>query len=196
MPDAAASITPPVGIAPGTDAALVAAAQLGDNEAFSAIVKRYGKRVYRAAYFLVKNLDDAADITQETFVRAYRNIRRFDLARPIFPWLHRIARNLSLNSLQRADHRTAVLPEEDIVAGNLDEPDADLLRNETTGELYRAIDRLSKEHREIIMLKHFEDCSYADMAEILNIPIGSVMSRLYNARTRLRDILSRQERKP
>lgn len=176
------------------DIALIRAAREGDRNAFTGIVRRYSRRVYRAAYFLLHNVDDASDVTQETFIRAFGNLARFEVGRPLFPWLRRIARNLALNVMGRAEYRVTDLPEDETIAGASPAPGDDLLRDEATALLYRAINQLSHDHREIIMLKHFEDCSYADIADILGIPIGTVMSRLYNARTTLREILLSEER--
>ncbi len=177
------------------DAELIRSAQGGDREAFGRLILRYARRIYRAVYFIVRNLEDAKDITQETVYRAYRSLERFDPAKPFYPWLHQIARNLSLNYIARAEHRNVGLPEEELIASRMVDPEAVAIRSEEAASLYRAIDRLNPDHREIIMLKSFGDCSYAEIAEILGIPIGTVMSRLYNARMKLKSILLRENAK-
>lgn len=174
------------------DAELIHSTLDGDREAFGRLMLRYARRIYRAAYFIVRNLEDAKDITQETVYRAYRGLERFDVTKPFYPWLHQIARNLSLNYIARAEHGNVGLPEEDLVATRVVDPEAAAVRSEEMAELYRAIDMLNPDHREIIMLKHFGDCSYAEIATILGIPLGTVMSRLYNARMKLKSILLRE----
>lgn len=168
---------------------LIKHALTGDSEAFSRLMLHYARRIYRVAFFIVRNLEDAKDITQETFFRAYRSLQSFDPSKPLYPWLHRIARNLSLNYVGRFEHRNVGLPDEDTFRAETGDPLAAAIRSDDAAALYRAIDRLSPNHREIIMLKHFGECSYAEIAETLGIPIGTVMSRLYNARMKLKTIL-------
>jgi RNA polymerase sigma-70 factor (ECF subfamily) len=171
------------------EAELIRSALQGDREAFSRIVLRYAERVYRVVHFIVRNLDDAKDITQETFCRAYRGLRSFDQAKPFYPWVHQIARNLSLNFIGRAEHKNVTLPEDGSIPAKTEDPIVSVIRTEEAASLYRALDRLTPEHREIIMLKHFSECKYAEIAQILAIPIGTVMSRLYNARMKLKAAL-------
>jgi len=168
---------------------LVALSKGGDNNAFSQLVALYGKRIYYAAYSFLHNVDDAADIVQEVFLRAYRNIGSFDTKRPFYPWLYRIAKNLCINMVRRSSRRETALPSEELIASRGPDPVAELLKNEEMRELHRAIQTLPDKQREILNLKAFQDCSYAEMAEILDIPIGTVMSRLYTARKQLRELL-------
>jgi RNA polymerase sigma-70 factor (ECF subfamily) len=168
---------------------LILQAQRGNNDAFSELVSLYGKRIYYAAYSFLHNVDDAADIVQEVFLRAYRNISSFDTARSFYPWLYRIARNLCINTAKRASRRDTSLPAEELIASGGPDPATELLKNEEIEELRSALTRLSDKHREILDLKTFQDCSYAEIAEILDIPIGTVMSRLYAARSKLKELL-------
>ncbi len=171
------------------EAQLIAQAQQGNQDAFTQLVDLYGRRIYYAAYSFLHNVDDAKDIVQEVFLRAYKNIGSFDTARAFYPWLHRIARNLCINTVQRASRKDTALPAEELIAARGGDPASDLLRNEEIEELRDALERLPDKHREIIKLKTFQDCSYSEIAEILGIPIGTVMSRLYSARAKLREIL-------
>jgi len=176
----------------GTDSMetqLIVAAQAGDSSAFEQLVKRYSRRIYRLAYSFLHNGDDAADVVQEVFLRAFRNIARFDTTKTFYPWLHRITRNLCINKRNLKANREGTLPVEDLLPASGIDPLAITLQNEEVETLKRAIDELPDMHREILLLKHFQECSYAEIAEILDIPIGTVMSRLYNARRKLRDIL-------
>jgi RNA polymerase sigma-70 factor, ECF subfamily len=171
------------------EAQLIAQAQGGNQDAFSKLVDLYGRRIYYAAYSFLHNVDDASDIVQEVFLRAYKNIGSFDTGRAFYPWLHRIARNLCINTVQRSSRKDTGLPAEELIPAQHGDPASDLLRAEEIEELREALEQLSDKHQEIIRLKSFQDCSYAEIAEILDIPIGTVMSRLYAARGKLRDIL-------
>jgi RNA polymerase sigma-70 factor (ECF subfamily) len=171
------------------EAQLITQAKGGNNDAFSKLVNLYGRRIYYAAYSFLHNVDDAADIVQEVFLRAYKNLSSFDTKRSFYPWLYRIARNLCINTVKRASRRDTALPAEELIASNGPDPAAELVRSEEIKELHEALDKLPEKQREIINLKTFQDCSYAEMAEILDIPIGTVMSRLYSARLRLKELL-------
>ena len=172
---------------------LVLRAKAGDRAACESITRIYLKRVYAAAYRVVRNVDDAADVAQETFIRAFASIATFEESRPLYPWLARIAKNLALNTTRRSEYRTAELPDEALLHGGELPPDETALRAEQVDSVHRAIDAISAPFREIIVLKHFEECSYAEIADILGIPIGTVMSRLYNARRAVREQLRKIE---
>lgn len=171
------------------EAQLIAQAKGGNNDAFAQLVHLYGRRIYYAAYSFLHNVDDAADIVQEAFLRAYKNLSSFDASRSFYPWIYRIARNLCINTVKRASRRDGALPAEDLIVSNMPDPSAALLEQEEMEQLRKALAGLPEKQREIIDLKVFQDCSYAEMAEILDIPIGTVMSRLYGARLRLRELL-------
>lgn len=171
------------------EAQLITLAQGGNQEAFSKLFSLHGRRIYFAAYSFLHNVDDASDIVQEVFLRAYKNIGTFDTKRAFYPWLYRIARNLCINTVQRSSRKETGLPAEELIPARTDDPASELLRKEEIEGLRKALDQLQDKHREIITLKTFQDCSYAEIAEILDIPIGTVMSRLYTARTKLRAIL-------
>ena len=170
---------------------LISAAKTGDHAAFTVLMRGYEKRLYQAAYSFLRDMEDTADVIQETFFRAYRNISSFDETKPLYPWLYRIARNLCINTAKRAHrHRSTALFAEPPDERNL--PDSELLKAEERRRIRDCIDSLSGQAGEIIMLKHFQDCSYAEIAEILGIPLGTVMSRLYNARKQLRNKLEKE----
>ena len=175
------------------DTPLVIEAQAGNQEAFSRLVTRYSGRIYAAAYSFLRNMDDASDIVQEVFIRAYRNISSFDPVRPLYPWLYRIAKNLCINKVKNMNSRNSSLPEWELAA-RTDDPETTYLKQQQADAVLSAIKRLPDKFREIIELKHFQECSYREMAEILGIPEGTVMSRLYNARMKLKEELSKEDR--
>jgi RNA polymerase sigma-70 factor, ECF subfamily len=168
-------------------------AKKGNNRAFTLLIKDYMPRIYRTAYLFMKNRDDASDITQEVCLKAYKNMDTFDENRPLYPWLYRITKNLCLNQLQTKKHKEFELPEEALIPGTFHTPDRIMEEKEANEKIKQALDALKPNYREIIMLKHFHDCSYAEIADILDIPIGTVMSRLYNARTSLKRLLFKED---
>ena len=172
---------------------LIVRAKAGEREAFSLLIRHNIQRVYRAAYAVVRNRDDAEDIAQETFVRAYQSISRFDETRPLFPWLYRIARNLCLNRIERVTKRETELPEFDYLPDASAGPEESAIAAEERRLVRGAVGRLPDQHRQIIELSHFQECSYREIADILDVPMGTVMSRLYNARRKLRELLETDE---
>lgn len=174
---------------------LILKAKTGNKEAFASLINAYSKRIYYAAYSFLRNIDDAFDIVQEVFLRAYKNITSFDHNRAFYPWIYQITKNLCINKIKRKDSKNLLLPEYDFVQSHYELPDTSLLNDENIKKIRAGMDALPAGAREIIILKHFEDCSYAEIAEILDIPIGTVMSRLYNARKKLREILFSEDSK-
>ncbi|MFP4364627.1 MAG: RNA polymerase sigma factor [Spirochaetia bacterium] len=168
---------------------LILEAKQGSKKAFSFIFKQYAARVYSTAYMLLKNEDDASDITQDVLLRAYNNLERFDETRPLFPWLYRITKNLCFNHIKRSKRDTMSELQEERLVSLFPEPSALYIADETAELVRTAIERLPEAAREILILKHFQECSYAEIAEILDIPIGTVMSRLYNARQKLKKMI-------
>ena len=171
---------------------LIVRAKKGDGAAFSALTRVYIRRVYRAAYAVVRNHADAEDVAQETFVRAYQSIARFDETRPMFPWLYRIARNLCINRVQRVNNRESELPEYDHFPDRSAGPETATIAADERTRIRAAVRALPENYRRIIELSHFQECSYREIADILEIPIGTVMSRLYHARRKLKELLEHE----
>jgi len=177
-----------------SDEELFRLVKAGDKDAFEVLVERYKKKAYYLALQLVGDPAEAKDISQEAFVRVYRHRKRFDESKLFFSWFYTILSNLSRNyhkkSKVRSDYRKTVQDEHKSDGGNRSlSPDVILEADETREMVWAAIEKLSFEHREIIVLRHFEDLSYEDIAKAIGIPLGSVMSRLYYARKQLKDIL-------
>lgn len=168
---------------------IILRAQMGSAADFGRIMNIYSPRIYNAAYGFLRNVDDARDVCQDVFIRAYRSLDRFNPDRPLYPWLHRITRNLCINRSHQKVREGVSLPEQDILPAKERTPEHQLLRKQQEIAVREAVDRLPEKHREIVILKHFQDCSYEEIAEILEIPIGTVMSRLYHARLNLRKAL-------
>jgi RNA polymerase sigma-70 factor (ECF subfamily) len=184
------------------DRDLVLRARDGDGEAFAGIVRTYQRRIYAVALRMTRRHEVADDITQDTFLRAYRHLDRFDLARPLLPWLTRIAVNLAINHLNGAARREQSLYTEDSPAGPrepaasassepaFDDPHRSLESKEFAHDLEGAVARLPAEQRAVFVLKVVEGLRYEEIADLLEISAGTVMSRLSRARARLRVLLS------
>ncbi len=151
------------------------------------IVTRYAGAARGAAYLLLGRYEDALDASQEAFVRAWRGIRRFNPEAPFYPWYSRILRNVCISRLRRRPAAThSELSEASSPAKTDSDPVLIAELNEQRERIWRAIMELPLHHREIIVMQHFQEMSYRDIAASLNIPIGTVMSRLHNARQALR----------
>jgi RNA polymerase sigma-70 factor (ECF subfamily) len=188
------------------------------REAFEAIVKRHMKDAYLIALGLVGNREDALELSQEAFYRAYKNYDQLNAKGKFFPWFYQILRNLCFSHLRHRrvcrnyQLRTAdgtsrtndsesnpqseiPNPQPDEVAAQFD-PEAVAERNETKDRIWRAISQLDDKHREVIILRHFQNLSYEEMAKLLFCNQGTVTSRLFYARQQLKEILDHERGSP
>jgi RNA polymerase sigma-70 factor (ECF subfamily) len=175
---------------------LIEAAQNEDKRAFGQLVRMHQKRLFRSIYGLVGSFDEAEDIVQEAFLRAWGAMKTFKTGYAFYPWLSKIARNLALNMISREEKRESL---EKIQEKGFDPASADLgpleklLDKEGQKRFYEALMALPMQYRSVFVLRHFEDMDYAEIASYLKIPPGTVDSRLYRARKhlleRLRDLL-------
>jgi RNA polymerase sigma-70 factor, ECF subfamily len=156
----------------------------GDKSAYHAIIETYMRRVQSVALGFVHNQQDAMDIAQDAFVRAYRSIRRYDPRRPFFPWIYEIVKNLSLNHLRRRPAALSVPLDQEPVLQNAEED------WEMKEVLWREIQALPIEPREMVLLKYFQHMSCREIAHMLGKPEGTVMSTLHGARIRLKKALA------
>ncbi|HUG52170.1 MAG TPA: sigma-70 family RNA polymerase sigma factor [Vicinamibacteria bacterium] len=173
------------------EAELLARARDGNLFAFDEMVRRYQRRVYATAVRIVRRHDVADDVVQEAFLRAHQSLDRFDLSRPFGPWICRIAANLAVNHVRSPRAREEGLPEahaETPSAGA--SPLTRVLDAEARRELGRALESLSDEQRAVFVLRVFDELSYKEIAQALEISMGTVMSRLSRARERLREALT------
>jgi RNA polymerase sigma-70 factor (ECF subfamily) len=180
--------------APADEAGLVRDAQRGDAAAFAEIVRRYQHAVHRVAYALTRNAADSDDLAQETFVRAYKALDRFRVGEPLYPWLARIATNLAF-SLFRSRKRRPETPLEPLIEsgrqwGVNDDPADAAAEEERRRHMQHAFAQLSPEHQAVLTLRVVEDLAYEEIARALNIPVGTVMSRLSRARAELKSRLA------
>ena len=178
----------------GDEAELIDRSRKGDSDAFGILVERYQRRVVGVALAVVHNQDDAIELAQETFVRAFENLSKFESRSSFSTWLYRIAANLAIDFWRR-EGRHVVLHGEDAdnEIGKLPNTRGDsfqeVSRSELSARLKQALEELTPEHRAVILLREVEGLSYDEISETLDVPRGTVMSRLHYARNRLRGLL-------
>jgi RNA polymerase sigma-70 factor (ECF subfamily) len=183
-------VTGPPGRAGPADHELVARARGGDREAFRLLVERYEGRAYAIAYGFVGHREDARDIVQEAFLKAYRTLGGFRGDSSFYTWLYRIVVNLAIDHRRR--ERPVPLEQPERLADTRGEGPADqTYRGELREAIRAAVDALPAEQRRVIILRELEGLSYAEIADTEQVPIGTVMSRLFYARRKLQAALGR-----
>lgn len=175
-----------------SERALVQRARAGDRRAFGELVTRYMRRAYYAALGLVGSHEDALDLSQEAFARAFRARANLDPDRPFYGYLYQIVRRLCFNYLRdsrtrrvRMEEATPWLTNQAGSKAAASDPARAAERSELCALVQAAIEKLPEREREVLVLKEFEGLRYREIAELLGIPIGTVMSRLYTARRNL-----------
>ena len=181
-----------------SDEELVARVCGGDGTAFGPIVERYQDRLYNTIYRLVGSSEDARDLLQETFIKAYENLEGFRGGSSLYTWLFRIAVNASLSHRRKRKpiHATASATDDDEAAPAdtwadpaAADPADPILAAETETVVQQALNGLEEEYRTVVILRDIQHCDYREMAEILDVSLGTVKSRLHRARLMLRDKL-------
>ncbi|MGE3166213.1 MAG: RNA polymerase sigma factor [Planctomycetota bacterium] len=184
-------------VADQQDKLLVQAALGGDAEAFGQLFERYRERIFRVLCGVVRHREDALEATQDVFVKIYRALPRFDPAGRFFTWAYRIAVNQGIDRLRsrktRKEHSLDGVdrldPTEPLHGRAPLGPPAELERREVMERLEAALAGLSSDQRTVFLLYSFEGLSYSEIAEVTEVPIGTVMSRLFYARRKLREEL-------
>jgi len=165
----------------------------GDHAAFEILVRENEGRVFGLLYSLTGNAEEARDLTQDTFIRVYRRLHLYDPQRPFMGWLFAVARNIYRDSMRRRKKTLSLekLDEDGTLTLQDREVDAETaaIESESYSRVWEALQRLDPEQREILVLKDISDLSYADIAGILNVPEGTVASRVYYARRAIRNLL-------
>ncbi len=168
------------------DSALVAKALGGDRHSFELLVDKYYKVLFNGALRMVNDREDARDIAQNTFLKAYAKLHTFKLDQKFFSWIYRIMFHESLNLLNR---RKPCVELDPAMAEPSSNPEETCAENELSGAISGALQRLSHDYRLVVVLRHFLGLSYDEMSEILDIPEKTVKSRLYTARRQLSVLL-------
>ncbi len=171
------------------DQALVERYRKGDRDAFTELMIRYQRPIYNAAFWILRSADDAHDIAQVVFLKVAEHLDEFDSQRKFFSWIYRIAVNESLNLLRRNGHEEALDDEIDLPGSDSANPEWQARDAERSRSIQRALLTLSPNDRTVLVLRHFSECSYQEIAQILDVDERTVKSRLFEARHRLRDLL-------
>jgi RNA polymerase sigma-70 factor (ECF subfamily) len=186
-----------------SDADVIARARKGDHDAFRVLVERYQERAYRLALRVLRDEEAARDVVQEGFLKVYRSLDRFEGRSSFYTWLYRVMMNLCLDA-KRRDRSDRQVEWDDGAPVEADPGSADaasplyqersgpvgaLERSELRGFVARAIEQLPDDARQTLLLREVEGLSYAEIAECLDVPKGTVMSRLHHARRRVREVL-------
>jgi RNA polymerase sigma-70 factor, ECF subfamily len=174
------------------DAALVAACLAGRRDAFDVIVERHRRAVYQVCYRFVANHEDASDLSQETFVRAWRGLRNFKGQAALSTWLYRIAVNVSLNRVHIRQPETAPLDVNRFVDTQAEDPGAGLIRDERAATVRRAIAELPAKQRATLILRTYHELSHQEIATILGSSVGAVKANFFHALANLKKILGRE----
>lgn len=181
-----------------SDEQIVERALTGDADAFGEIVQRWERKIFALTFGMLGREDDARDATQETFLAAFRNLRAFRGDAKVSSWLHRIAVNQCITRQRRAKVRgeTSLDDEEEKHASNLSTPlhysPARVAEaQETTLAVRRAVNSLPIELRQVVVMKEFEELTFKEIAEVLELPVSTVKSRLYTALRQLEMRLNR-----
>jgi RNA polymerase sigma-70 factor (ECF subfamily) len=185
------------------DRALIAQAQAGDMGAFRRLVERHQRRAFAVAFSHVRDENDAREIVQDAFLRAYKNLATFQGSSSFFTWLYRIVTNLCIDLLRRPGRQVSELDEGRLAAEDNAEtdyptlghyegadPDEAVRRAEISARLQAALDALPSYHRAVIILREVEGLSYEEMARAMGVSKGTIMSRLFHARQKLQRALA------
>jgi len=173
------------------ESTLIRHAANGDASAWEPLVLAHQQAVFRLAYLLLGDPDDAEDIAQETFLRAWNHLKRFDHTRPLKPWLLSIAANLSRNRRRSAGRYLAALTRafrDEPAPASVEDKSAQYME---ANDLWKAVQNLSEPDQQVVYLRYFIDLSVAETAEVLQVAEGTVKSRLSRALEKLRAIITK-----
>ncbi len=175
------------------DRQLIRAACRGDEAAFGSLVKKYQDRLCTALIHICGSSHEAEDVAQEAFVQAYLKLASFAGESAFYTWLYRIAINTAISRRRRRREETSVEQSRELFGlephDDAEQAEDRLLREERAVQVRWALGRLSAEHRAILVLREIEGCDYDAIAQILDLPVGTVRSRLHRARLQLKDQL-------
>ncbi len=186
-----------------TEHSLVERAQKGEQAAFEELVRRYQGKAYGIAVGMLHDSEAASDVVQDAFLKAYRHLGRFQGGSSFYTWFYRIVVNLSIDHIRRRKRSARIEYDDGIARPELGEqkgtdlaprymdsnPAKAYQRRRLAQEIARCVDALSPKHRAVIVLREYEGLSYNEIAEVLGIAKGTVMSRLFHARKRLQEML-------
>ena len=169
------------------DTKLIERCRSGDREAFEALLVKYEKPVFNAAYRMLNSRDDASDITQTVFLKVFENFDQFDPTRRFFSWIYRITLNESINWLSKTNRLEPLAFE---ATDQSKGPEQEVDSAKVSHDVQAALMTMKTDYRSAVILKHFLGCSYTEISQILDVPEKKVKSRLYTARQQLKDALT------
>ena len=170
-----------------TDRELIQSCMNGDRQAFEGLLNKYQKPVYNAAYRMLNSPDDARDVTQTVFLKVFENLDSYNPQYKVFSWIYRIALNESINCLKKQKRHDSLDHEP---ASDTSGPEEQTSSQQMSQGMQEALMNIKAEYRTVIVLKHFVDCSYQEIATILDITEKKVKSRLYTGRQLLKQELT------
>jgi RNA polymerase sigma-70 factor (ECF subfamily) len=185
------------------DLTLVKRVRSGDQRAFKLLVERYQRKVFSVALGMVRDREEAMDVSQEAFVKVYKYLDHFKGDASFYTWLYRITVNVCIDVIRKRGGRSEMLEFDESVQMDTNEanlgalgtrlgtnPQKSALRKELADKIQEALAQVPEKHRAILLLREIEGMSYEDIARTLEIPKGTVMSRLFHARAKVQKILS------
>jgi RNA polymerase sigma-70 factor (ECF subfamily) len=165
----------------------------GQQEAFGHLIRKYQDRLYNGMVHILRDQSEAEDVVQDAFILAMTRLDSFKGNSQFFTWLYRIAYNVAITRLRRKKPTVSIQGSENTLRLTLPDegptPDARMSRQESVSQLMLAMERLSEEHRSILVLREMEELEYEAISEILDLPVGTVRSRLHRARSQLKQML-------
>ena len=171
------------------DQTLVESCKNGDNAAFAVLVTRYQRPIYNAAYRVLGNAEDASDITQVVFLRIVERLHEYDAQYKFFSWIYRIAVNEAINLLRRNKREEPLDDEIELPDLATADPEWQYNNMQLSERIQRALMSMKVDDRVVLTLRHFSDCSYREIGQILKLKEKTVKSRLFEARQRLSELL-------
>lgn len=171
------------------ETALKLLAQRNPRAAQDAIVRRYRAGIYQHAAYILKDQEEAIDVAQEVFIRAFREPRLYEADFRIKAWLYRVTTNLCFNMVRDRKRRSAILETVPMATTTHAGQSEHVHHEEKQRQIFEAMESISEEHRSILMLRYYDDLSYNEIADALQIKLGTVMSRLSRAKRRLMEAL-------
>jgi RNA polymerase sigma-70 factor, ECF subfamily len=185
------------------DLTLVERVRTGDQRAFKSLVERYQRKVYAVALGMLKDKEDARDVAQEAFVKVYRYLDHFKGDASFYTWLYRITVNICIDVMRKKGNAREDVEFDETIAHDTAEanigalgtmlgtnPQKSALRKELSDKILAALEQVPPKHREILLLREIEGMSYEDLSRTLEIPKGTVMSRLFHARLKVQKVLN------
>lgn len=203
LPESIPVQAPTVEVQPLNDREVIAAIREGDTSAFEHLVRKYETRVFHHCLRMVGDREESTDLTQEVFLKVFRNIHKYEHGYAFYTWLYRITANCCIDYFRNSKRKIKKIPLSQLDKGNQQEntkdhdvpderfgPELNLMNSELRDVLNNAVSKLSENLRSTIILKEIEGFSYAEIAEISECSIGTVKSRMHRAREELKDILT------